>query len=1472
MMKSVDSLGRAVRGASTAFDGIGKIVGKVVSHIFQAQYGVPTEIAELEVFMNGIQQWFVDVQEIVELGTFDRLEREPALCARVQELYRQGFQFVQQATALKMERRLMQPFNVHWQVLRKYYEKAGSSSAFTGGPRHEPLVIYLSGESGQGKSALMYFLATELLKVDGIPRDVNGKLDITQEIYTRMAENEYWDGYKNQRVCLFDDIFQVIDSPANPNTEIMEIIRTGNLTKLPLHMAELSDKGSTCFNSKIVICTSNTPIHSYFPKSISCVDALRRRVDVNARIEAKPEFCRYDRNSFGKRFLDRNKVRAKFGQDMHEDVYDVFLEDPINGDSILVNEQKRISFKDLVLLAAGKYEAKFKASSAMHDFLAEMAERPPVAQIGIPTWDSIKGIFFKPRVIDPVEFAQMDLANLHLEMKTPRELSQLPHDEVINIVKNIGQLRRIFNTRLANDIWIEQNELIIDPIRWSTLIQLHASTRTVWADLAGRILVNEVGNDCELTLISASLVAEVKEKVPEPMLVLLKRNAEEYKKMATSWLDKAKKIVSEHPLLCAAAAIVPLLLFALYKWMGVKREEVSDFFHSNLEAQPGKRVVHKHHCVRCGKIFEHAHEISTIRDSLNDLPMCGTCAPEWQAAYNYGRENVEIFPRDPNLVCTEAENVKTLTSFFTDAELDELLESRLGHQLKVELAASGDPKTRKKVLRVQLTTSGDPHTQKQKKVTVESQFRSDRAAHEVSEKILSNIYTIAVGDGVKFPHALKIVMIRGRVGLTVAHLLPYLEQNTHVELSSPTMSEGMIFPVSELHCYQVYGQDKAAKDQMLIEFPRRFPMQLDIVKHMATSHDMSMRKVPIVLVNPSHKSFVFLKYGEACALDKPLEYLDENDKTLSIRSYYKYALETAPGDCGSIMVGIGKSIQHKIMGVHIAGGTGTGYASPINAKDILATLEQIPIRSQIQLDMDPLLNYSTTEVLLPEGNFIPIGEPLYPIPRPVKTKLKESAVFELVTEATTAPSILRKVKLHGKVVDPLMKGLKKAGCLPPPLNNQLLEVCANDVARILTDNILPDHRRVLTNMEAVAGIEMDEYAPGITRTTSPGYPLVRFSKGKGKQQWLGSDEYLLPKEVEDEMIRIENNAKQGIRTPTVWTDTLKDERRPLEKISEAKTRVFSAGPMCYTLVFRKYFLGFAAHCARNRIDNEIAVGTNVYSMDWHHIAERMQSKGKKVIAGDFTNFDGTLVIEFLWAILDIINLFYNDGEENMLVREVLWVEIVNSIHVFENSVYMWTHSQPSGCPLTAIINSIYNSLSMRYVWLLKMPVEMRNMQAFGEHVAMISYGDDNIVNISDAIIDQFNQVIIAEGYAIFGMTYTDESKSGELVPFRTIGDISFLKRGFLRDRSGLYRAPLGLDTTLEMINWVRGDLDIEDKTCENMQTAAFELSLHSDEVFKKWIPKFQVAGATMQQQPQLLTLYEYRTSVLVKMQGLVAAS
>jgi hypothetical protein len=320
-----------------------------------------------------------------------------------------------------------------------------------------------------------------------------------------------------------------------------------------------------------------------------------------------------------------------------------------------------------------------------------------------------------------------------------------------------------------------------------------------------------------------------------------------------------------------------------------------------------------------------------------------------------------------------------------------------------------------------------------------------------------------------------------------------------------------------------------------------------------------------------------------------------------------------------------------------------------------------------------------------------------------------------------------------------------------------------------------------------------------------------------------------------------------------------------------KTRVFSAGPMDFTLVFRKYFLGFSAHCAKNRIDNEISIGTNVYSHDWTRTAKKLRSKGQKVIAGDFKNFDGTLLLQILYDVVEIINKFYDDGEENARIRRVLWKEIVNSIHLTGDNIYLWTHSQPSGDPLTAILNSIFNSTSMRYVWLVVVPLFLATMKAFNDNVAMVSYGDDNCVNISDSVIEYFNQNTIAEGYATMGMTYTDEAKSDEMVPYRKLEEISYLKRKFVwNDEELQYLAPLDIGVVLEMINWIRTDFDQEEATAENMLTSAFELSLHGREVYDYWIGKYRTASHSFSERPLFLTYDEHR-DVEAKKYGRLAA-
>jgi len=160
---------------------------------------------------------------------------------------------------------------------------------------------------------------------------------------------------------------------------------------------------------------------------------------------------------------------------------------------------------------------------------------------------------------------------------------------------------------------------------------------------------------------------------------------------------------------------------------------------------------------------------------------------------------------------------------------------------------------------------------------------------------------------------------------------------------------------------------------------------------------------------------------------------------------------------------------------------------------------------------------------------------------------------------------------------------------------------------------------------------------------------------------------------------------------------------------------------------------------------------------------------------------------------------------------------------------------------------------------------MQSMRRFNEHVSMVSYGDDNVINISDAICEDFNQLTIAEAYATLGMTYTDEAKSGEMVKYRDIESVAYLKRKFVWSADEMmWIAPLALETVLEMTNWIRGDADQEASTVVNMETSAFELSLHGREVFEYWIPKYVAASRSFSAAPLFLTYNEYRKCEAVK--------
>jgi hypothetical protein len=556
-----------------------------------------------------------------------------------------------------------------------------------------------------------------------------------------------------------------------------------------------------------------------------------------------------------------------------------------------------------------------------------------------------------------------------------------------------------------------------------------------------------------------------------------------------------------------------------------------------------------------------------------------------------------------------------------------------------------------------------------------------------------------------------------------------------------------------------------------------------------------------------------------------------------------YNATTAPGDCGSLLFARNTLISGKILGMHVAGDSKQGYgvSLAISKEGLSRNLQEFARKvndprkfvlgnfaAQIAI-VDPALAYSKLGEL---GDYLPIGELEKKIGRPTKTVLRESLIHGDIYETLTKPAYLTPQKRDGELIDPMKLGMQKVCGVQTLIDQDILKIAVHDTKKQY-EHTHEDLQRVLTYTEALKGVEGREYAAPINRSTSPGYPYNVDNQEGGKHKWLGRDEnWVLDNPVlKADVESIIDKAKNNQRSDIIFIATLKDERRPIQKVEELKTRVFEAAPLAYVVAVRMYFLGFVEHAMRNRIKNEVCVGTNHLSLDWHFIGEKLQSKGNKVIAGDFSNYDGSLNQEILWMVNDVFNDWYDGTDEETQIRNVLFEEVCNTIVSVDGVLIQQTHSQPSGNPLTVIINSIYNQLVMRYGYLIcKRSANLPVFCDFTKEVALAVYGDDNTANISDNVCEWYNQTTITIALATIGLKYTDEAKTGDVLPYRALSEVNFLKRRFVKDQWGYWCAPILIHVPRDQSNWIRGN-ESRAATLENCSTALLEFALHGPDVY-----------------------------------------
>lgn len=519
------------------------------------------------------------------------------------------------------------------------------------------------------------------------------------------------------------------------------------------------------------------------------------------------------------------------------------------------------------------------------------------------------------------------------------------------------------------------------------------------------------------------------------------------------------------------------------------------------------------------------------------------------------------------------------------------------------------------------------------------------------------------------------------------------------------------------------------------------------------------------------------------------------------------SVETKVGDCGSLGVAITPQ-GPIILGLHTLGHNCTA-AFPHVTRSQLESICVDPI-SNISGEGSPMLSLNGDVELIP------------PHHKSVLRYLSQGTAhiygsfpgFRPKPRSRVCPTPLREVFQEHFKCDitfdkPVMTGWE-------PVHNNVCEMvkpytdvkqstldhCVESFTNDIISGLTAEHGDTwkgellfLSRKAAINGLPGVKFIDRINTSTSMGHPWCTT-----KTAFLEpdvSEEYpegvTFTPEVLERMAEIEKKYAAGQRAFPVFTGHLKDEPTSHAKIKKKKTRIFTGAPVDWSIVVRSRLLSFVRLLQKNKFIFEAAPGTAAQSAEWTRIYEYLTKFGiDRIIAGDYGKFDKHMIAMFILAAFKVIgNIHKAAGFTDAEIREIYGIGLDTAFPVTNmmGDLLEFFGTNPSGHPLTVIINSIVNSLYMRYAFCILNP-ESEECTEFKRLVHLLTYGDDNTMGV-DPSINWFNHTAIQQALAQIGVEYTMADKEAISRPYISIDECSFLKRTWrFEEELGLYTCPL----------------------------------------------------------------------------------
>lgn len=727
-----------------------------------------------------------------------------------------------------------------------------------------------------------------------------------------------------------------------------------------------------------------------------------------------------------------------------------------------------------------------------------------------------------------------------------------------------------------------------------------------------------------------------------------------------------------------------------------------------------------------------------------------------------------------------------------------------------------------------------------------------------------NVFVVyyETGEGTEaFAKSGLAVAIKGRFVLTHYHFLTKIASKVAGDASYANARIRFIaFDASKYVCeiraldliHMISHRDPQifGKDLCVFEMPVSFQPRRDIIANFALEKDYSQFKKNIDFMLVMHNGCPSNQIGLAQAMDEDVVVGSDWAGSWKIRNGYKYESTASKGDCGSLFCVMNSGIQsRKIFGLHVAGSRDTkaGFSEAISQEELIAKIEELGIQEQASYgDLD----YVVPEIgtFMEQNQFNVVGRlPLKLVPGSIsKTAIVKSILHDKVAISTCLPAKLRSfLNEDGDLVEPIELAKKKFCQNVASIPEYIVQsVCLNLFAHLEDCSSQDVQRRSLTDEEILYGSPGNSSMRGVNPSTSPGYPSVLLPDRLRNKTRIFShvkDSVENLKARENYLVYIQpiiDKCKNGIRTEFLYMGKLKDEKREIEKVYLGKTRMFQVGSFDLLYLMKKYFGAFCAWIGMNRIQNGITGGINVYSQEWNFLYKKLG--GRKIEpsigAGDFASFDGSHLVSYMMGVCKQINAWYSDG--NDVIRNTLFMEVVNARVIFDDLVVEFPSGLPSGNFLTFSLNSLLNHCYHASCWVFMGNV----LDTFYPNVTLEVHGDDSLFSVSSEYTSVFNEHTLESSMKIMGLKYTSELKGISEKPLRFINEVNYLKR-FFRFDEVLQRvlAPMKIEAVLEPINWSKKN-DYLAITVMNVDSTLRELSLWEEEVFTLYQKKLVEAS------------------------------